>query len=38
VRRDPETGEPFLRLPVPSPEVLDQILGAASALLERVRR
>jgi superfamily II DNA or RNA helicase len=38
VRRDPETGEPFLRLPVPSPEVLDQILSAASALLERMRR
>ena len=37
VRRDPETGEPFLRLPVPNPEVLDQILAAASMLLERMR-
>jgi hypothetical protein len=37
VRRDPETGAPYLRLPVPNPEVLDQILAAAGALLERIR-
>ena len=37
VRLDAETGEPYLRLPVPKPEVLDQFLAAASALLSRVR-
>jgi SNF2 family DNA or RNA helicase len=38
VRRDAETGEPYLRLPIPSPDVLDQILAAAGSLLERIRR
>lgn len=38
VRRDPDTGESFLRLPMPNPEVLDQLLAAASTLLGGLRR
>jgi SNF2 family DNA or RNA helicase len=37
VQRDPDTGEPFLRLPVPSPEVLEQIVAAAGTLLRGLR-
>ena len=33
VRTDEKTGEPYLRLPVPPPEVLEQALGALSKLL-----
>ncbi|MEI8197100.1 MAG: DEAD/DEAH box helicase, partial [Phycisphaerae bacterium] len=38
VQRDPNTGEAFFKLPVPSPEVLDQLLAAASTLLSGLRR
>ncbi|MGA2233198.1 MAG: DEAD/DEAH box helicase, partial [Tepidisphaeraceae bacterium] len=38
VRRDEQTGESYLRFPVPSAEVLDRALGAIGALLERFRK
>jgi len=38
VHRDPQTGETFLRLPMPSPEVLDRALGAISTVLAQFRR
>ena len=38
VRRDEKTGESYLRLPMPTPEILDRALGAISSLLERFRR
>ncbi|HMC65159.1 MAG TPA: DEAD/DEAH box helicase, partial [Gemmataceae bacterium] len=38
VRRDEQTGEPYLRLPVPSPEILEQALNAFSTLLQSLRR
>src|SRR5262249_9595809 len=38
VRRDDRTGETYLRLPVPSQEVLDQALQAFGALLEGLRK
>jgi superfamily II DNA or RNA helicase len=38
VERDQRTGETFLRLKVPPPEVLDQALQAFSKLLNSVRR
>jgi hypothetical protein len=38
VRRDEQTGETYLRLPMPRPEVLDQALQAFGALLESLRR
>jgi len=38
VRRDERTGETYVKLPVPSPEVVDQALRAVSALLEGLRR
>jgi hypothetical protein len=38
VCRDEQTGEPYLRLPVPSPEVVSQAVGALQALLESFRR
>jgi hypothetical protein len=34
VRRDERTGEPYLRLPVPPPEVVQQALQVVGALLE----
>ncbi|HBI45741.1 MAG TPA: helicase SNF2 [Planctomycetales bacterium] len=37
VHRDPQTGEQFVRFPMPSPDVLDRALGAISSLLERFR-
>lgn len=37
VRTDEKTGEPYLRLPVPPPEVLEQALGALSKLLGGLR-
>lgn len=37
VHRDPQTGEDYLRIPVPSPEVLDQALQTIGALLDRFR-
>jgi superfamily II DNA or RNA helicase len=38
VQRDAATGQPYLRLPVPSPEVLDRTLEAVGSLLELFRR
>lgn len=38
VKRDAQTGETYLKLPVPSPEVLDQALRAVGALLESLRK
>ncbi len=35
VARDEKTGEPFLKLPMPSPDVLKQLMTALSALLPR---
>jgi SNF2 family DNA or RNA helicase len=37
VRKDEKTGEQYLRLPVPPPEVLEQALGALSKLLGGLR-
>ena len=36
VRTDETTGEPYLRLPVPPPQVLEQALGSLQALLGRL--
>jgi superfamily II DNA or RNA helicase len=38
IHRDAQTGETFLKFPVPSAEVVDQVLGAVSALLERFKK
>jgi hypothetical protein len=38
VTRDERTGETFLKVPVPKPEVLDQALRAVGALLESLRK
>ncbi len=38
VQRDPQTGQNYLRLPVPSPEVLDRALQTIGSLLDRFRR
>ncbi len=38
VHRDPQTGEDYLRIPVPSPEVLDHVLQTISTLMDRFRR
>ncbi len=38
VARDEKTGETFLKLPVPSPEVLEQAVQAFGALLESLRK
>lgn len=38
VQRDERTGETFLKVPMPSPEVLEQCLRAVGALLEGLRR
>jgi superfamily II DNA or RNA helicase len=37
IHRDERTGESYMKLPVPSPEVLEQALGAISSLLEHFR-
>jgi superfamily II DNA or RNA helicase len=37
VRQDEQTGETYLRLPMPKPEMLDQALQAFGALLESLR-
>lgn len=37
VHRDPQTGEDYLRIPVPSPEVLDDVLQTIGALVDRFR-
>jgi len=38
VRRDESTGESYLRLPMPSPEVLDRAITAIAGLLDRFRK
>jgi superfamily II DNA or RNA helicase len=38
VRRDEQTGETYLKLPVPPPQVLDQALRAVGSLLESLRK
>jgi hypothetical protein len=38
VQRDQRTGQSYLKIPVPSPEVLDRALSAIGALLERYRK
>jgi superfamily II DNA or RNA helicase len=38
VHRDERTGENYLKFPIPSPEVVDRLLGAVGALLERFRK
>ena len=37
LHRDDRTGEPYMKIPMPSPEVLDQALGAIASLLEHLR-
>ncbi len=37
VHRDPQTGQQFIRFPMPSPDVLDRALGAISSLIQRFR-
>ena len=37
IRRDRETGEPYVHLPVPKPEVLDKLLAMAGELLRGLR-
>jgi superfamily II DNA or RNA helicase len=37
LHQDQHTGESYMKIPVPSPEVLDQALGAIASLLERFR-
>ncbi|MGD0137409.1 MAG: DEAD/DEAH box helicase [Tepidisphaeraceae bacterium] len=38
IHRDERTGENFFKIPVPGPDVLDRVLGAVGALLERFRK
>ncbi|MBL8797963.1 MAG: DEAD/DEAH box helicase [Planctomycetia bacterium] len=38
IQRDERTGEPYLKLPVPSPEVLEQALKGIAALLEGFKK
>jgi superfamily II DNA or RNA helicase len=38
VQRDERTGETYLKVPLPAPEVLDQALQAVGALLQNLRR
>jgi superfamily II DNA or RNA helicase len=38
VHRDERTGESYLKLPMPNPEVIDQVLTAVSTLLDRFRK
>ncbi len=38
VHRDPQTGEDYLRLPVPSSDVLDRALQTIGTLMDRFRR
>ena len=38
VRRDRETGESYLHLPMPSPEVLERLLASAGEVLRGLRR
>jgi hypothetical protein len=38
MHRDDRTGETYLKLPVPKPEVLEQALQAVEALLQSLRK
>ena len=38
VRRDPQTGQDYLRIPMPSAEVLDRAMATLGEMLERFRR
>ena len=38
VQRDPQTGQDYLKIPMPSPEVLDRALQSIGTLLDRFRR
>jgi len=38
VERDPKTGESYLRLPMPKPEVMQQVMQALSALAQALGR
>ena len=38
VHRDPQTGEEYLRIPVPSSDMLDRALQSIGTLLDRFRR
>jgi len=38
VHRDTQTGEDYLRIPMPSPQVLDQVLQTIGTLVDRFRR
>ena len=38
VQRDPQTGQDYLRIPVPSADVLDRALQAIGAVLDRFRK
>lgn len=38
VQRDPETGHDYLRIPLPSPDVLDRALETIGQLLGRIER
>jgi hypothetical protein len=38
VHRDPQTGEDYLRIPVPSSDVLERALQTIGTLLDRFRR
>ncbi len=38
VKRDEQTGETYLKLPVPAPDLLDRALRAVGSLLESLRR
>jgi hypothetical protein len=38
VHRDPQSGEDYLRIPMPRPETLDRALQAIAALLNRFKR
>ncbi len=38
MHRDEQTGEPYIRLPVPPPDVLNQALGALQALLQSMQK
>jgi hypothetical protein len=38
VKRDEKTGETYLKLPVPTTEILDKALRAVSGILESLRK
>jgi hypothetical protein len=38
IHRDPQTGESYLRIPAPKPEVLQQVFGAIGMLMEQFKK